>query len=341
MPNEIKAMASKYMNKPVNISVMPKEVTVSTIKQYYINVTDRNKLDAFTKVMDSNEIQNGLVFCRTKKSVDELVESLQSLGYSVEGIHGDYNQNHRINAINKFKDGVIDFLVATDVAARGLDIENISHVFNYHIPENPEAYVHRIGRTGRAGRSGVAITFVQPREYKLLKMIEKYTNSKIVAMPMPKVKDVYENRVNKLKKMVLDEIEKGKLGEYTLVVEQLAEDNDIDIMDICSAALKLVFEKEYKMGLKDIMEMKDEVHTPESYRLFINLGREHNVTKKDIVNILTSVKGIRSNDIFDIDIFAGFSFVNVNAETGRKLINTKINQKINGKKVSIALAKSK
>lgn len=341
MPSEIKAIARKYMKSPTNISVMPKEVTVSTVKQYYINVTEGSKLDTFTKILDASDIQSGLVFCRTKKSVDELVESLQALGYSVEGIHGDYNQTHRLNAITKFKDGVIDFLIATDVAARGLDIENITHVFNYHIPENPEAYVHRIGRTGRAGRTGVAITLVQPREFKLLRIIEQYTKSKMIAMPMPKIKDVYESKVNRLKKLVTDTMSEGKLGEYSMIVEQLAEENDV--MDICSAAIKLVFEKEFKIGLKDLKEMKDEVHTStnQSYRLFLNVGREHNVAKKDILNLLTSVKGIAVNDIFDIDIFNGFTFVNVNEEAGRKLINTRLNVKINGKKVNIALAKSK
>ncbi|MDF2673849.1 MAG: ATP-dependent helicase [Clostridiales bacterium] len=339
MPAQIKAIAKKHMKSPVNISVMPKEVTVSTVKQYYLNVTEGNKLDTFTKILDASDIQSGLVFCRTKKSVDELVESLQALGYSVEGIHGDYNQTHRLNAISKFKDGVIDFLIATDVAARGLDIENISHVFNYHIPENAEAYVHRIGRTGRAGRTGVAITLVQPREFKLLKMIEQYTKSKMVPMAMPKIKDVYESRVNKFKKLITDTISEGKFGEYSVIVEQLAEENDV--MEVCAAALKLVFEKEFKVGLNDLKEMKEEAHTNQSYRLFLNVGREHNVTKKDIIKLLTSVKGIAGNDIFDIDTFNGFTFVNVNEEAGRKLINTKLNVKINGKKVNIALAKNK
>lgn len=339
MPSEIKSIAKKHMKNPVNISVMPKEVTVNTVKQYYINVTESNKLDTFTKILDASDIQSGLVFCRTKKSVDELVESLQALGYSVEGIHGDYNQNHRLNAISKFKDGVIDFLIATDVAARGLDIENITHVFNYHIPENPEAYVHRIGRTGRAGRTGVAITLVNSREFKLLKTIEQYTKSKIISMAIPKVKDVYESRVNKLKNLVLDTMGEGKLGEYSVISEQLAEENDI--MEICAAALKLVFEKEYKVGLSDLKNMKDEPHVPQSYRLFLNVGREQKVSKKDIVKLLSSVKGIAGNDIFDIDIFNAFSFVNVTEEAARKLISGKPNIKINGKKVNIALAKNK
>lgn len=339
MPNEIKSMAKKYMNNPINISVMPKEVTVNTVKQYYINVTESSKLDAFTKVLDASDIRSGLIFCRTKKSVDELVESLQALGYSVEGIHGDYNQNHRLNAINKFKDGVIDFLVATDVAARGLDIENITHVFNYHIPENPEAYVHRIGRTGRAGRTGVAITMVNSREFKLLKMIEQYTKSKIVSMAMPKVKDVYESRVNKLKTMVLDTMNEGKHSEYSAIVEQLAEENDV--MELCAAALKLVFEKEFKTSLRELKEMKDEVHTHQPYRLFLNIGREQSITKKEILKLLTSVKGITGGDIQAIDIFGEFSFVNVSEEAAKKLISGKPNIKLNGKKVNIALAKNK
>jgi ATP-dependent RNA helicase DeaD len=164
----------------------------------------------------------------------------------------------------------------------------------------------------------------------------------MIAMPMPKIKDVYESKVNRLKKLVTDTMSEGKLGEYAMIVEQLAEESDV--MDICSAAIKLVFEKEFKIGLKDLKEMKDEVHTTstnQTYRLFLNVGREHNVTKKDVLNLLTSVKGIAINDIFDIDTFNGFTFVNVNEEAGRKLINTKLNAKINGKKVNIALAKSK
>lgn len=339
MPKEIRNIAHKYMNNPTNVSVMPKEVTVSTIDQYFITVSEKNKIDAFTRILDANDIPNALVFCRTKRSVDELVESLQTLGYAVEGIHGDYNQNHRINAINKFKDGTIDFLIATDVAARGLDIENISHVFNYHIPENPEIYVHRIGRTGRAGKSGTAITFVQPREYKLLKMIEKFTRSKIVAMPIPNVKDVHESKVNKLKTLLLDTINKEKLGEYRMIVEQLGE--DVDLIDVCSAALKLVFEEKYKTSLDNIEEIEEKIEDTGIFRLFINIGREASVKREDIAKLLLGVRGINDRDLFEIDIFDRFSFVNVTDKAAKILLSKKTQMKFKGKRVSIALAKTK
>lgn len=339
MPREIKDIAKKYMKSPVHVSVMPKEVTVNTVEQLYINVNEKNKLDAFTRVLDSNEIQSGIVFCRTKKSVDELVESLQSLGYSVEGIHGDYNQNHRINAINKFKDNTIDFLVATDVAARGLDIENVTHVFNYHIPENPEAYVHRIGRTGRAGRKGTAITFVTPRETNLLRMIEKYTKSKIKNIGVPKIKDVYENKVNKLKHLVLGTIEEDRLSEYTLIVEQLLEESDL--MDICSAALKLIFEKENKIGLGELKEMKNEPVVEEVARVFVNVGRANGVEKKDVVKGFTSIKGVEGRDILKIDVFEKFTFVNVNMEAAHRILSNKYGIKIKDKKVRVEEAKKR
>lgn len=339
MPEEIKNLANKFMNKPKHVSVMPKEITATTVEQYYINVSEKNKLDALTRVLDAQDIQNGIIFCRTKKSVDELVESLQSLGYVVEGIHGDYNQNHRINAINKFKDGTIDFLVATDVAARGLDIENVSHVFNYHIPENPEAYVHRIGRTGRAGRSGVAITLVSAREFRLLKDVEKYTKSKIKLMEIPKARDVYEYKVSKLKKLILDTVNEGKLGEYSLIVEQLEEENNL--MDICAAALKLVFEKENKISIDELQKVDEKHYAEEQIRLFINFGKKDGINKKDIVTTLSQIKGVTGKDINGIDILEKFSFANVTPEAARKIVSGKAKLTYKGKRMSVEIAKNK
>lgn len=339
MPEEIRAIARRYMRSPEHISVMPREMTVSTIEQYYVNTNDKDKLDAFTRILDVNDVENGIVFCRTKKSVDELVESMQSLGYAVEGIHGDYNQTHRLNAINKFKDGTIDFLIATDVAARGLDIENVSHVFNYHIPEDPESYVHRIGRTGRAGKSGIAITFVSPREFRLLKDIERYTKSRIKTMSLPKPKDILETKITKLKKTVYDAMDEEHLRDYIHIAEDLAEESNL--LEVCAAALRIIFEKENRTTLNEIKEMKVSAPENQLIRMFLNIGKEQSMNKKDIVGGLAFSCDIRGEDIYDIDIYEKFTFINVSQHAARKIMNNREKAKIRGRKIRIEVAKSK
>ena len=176
MPKPILRLAEKYMNKPQLVTVSKEKLTVPLIDQFYFETND--KLDALCRVLDVEDTDKTIIFCRTKKGVDELVNALGNRGYLAEGLHGDLSQNQRDRVMKKFREGKSDILIATDVAARGLDIENISHSINYDIPQDPESYVHRIGRTGRAGNKGTAMTFITPREFRQLKLIEKIAKTK-------------------------------------------------------------------------------------------------------------------------------------------------------------------
>ncbi len=202
MSPEIKELTTKYQKAPIFIKTNHKEVTVANIEQYYIEIREAAKLDVLTRIIDANSIKLSLVFCKTKKRVDELCGNLQMRGYVAEALHGDMRQNQRDLVMGKFRKGKIDILIATDVAARGIDVDNIEAVFNFDIPNDEEYYVHRIGRTGRAGKSGIAYTFVSGREIYKLKEIQKYTKSNITPLKPPSVEDVEDNKIN----VVLDKI---------------------------------------------------------------------------------------------------------------------------------------
>src|SRR5690625_2220625 len=185
MPKEIREIATTLMNDPTEIKVKAKEMTVENIDQYFMEVPERRKFDTLTNHFDIHSPSLAIVFARTKKRVDEITDGLQVRGFRAEGIHGDLTQGKRMSVLHKFKNGQIEVLVATDVAARGLDISGVTHVYNFDIPQDPESYVHRIGRTGRAGKKGEAISFVTPREMPHLRLIEKVTNSKMERMVPP------------------------------------------------------------------------------------------------------------------------------------------------------------
>ncbi|MCL6593934.1 MAG: DEAD/DEAH box helicase, partial [Alicyclobacillus sp.] len=193
-PDEVKRLAVRYMRSPEHVTVNRGEVTVPLIDQVYYKVLERNKLDSLCRIIDSEEVQLGIVFCRTKRGVDELTEALIARGYLVDGLHGDLSQAQRDRVMKRFRSGEIELLVATDVAARGLDVENVTHVINYDVPQDPESYVHRIGRTGRAGKRGLAITLVTPREFKLLKQIQRETKAQILMREVPTLADVAERQ---------------------------------------------------------------------------------------------------------------------------------------------------
>ncbi len=247
MSKNILAITKKYQKDPEHIKVLHKELTVPGIDQYYIEVREPFKLEILSRVIDGNDYRISLVFCNTKKRVDEVSMSLQTRGYTAEALHGDMRQNERDAVMSKFRNGDINILVATDVAARGVDVENIEAVFNYDIPNDEEYYVHRIGRTGRAGRMGVAYTFVSGRELFKLKDIQRFTKKKIKLYEPPTLFDIEESRMGRLLKKVVDTIEDNKYSQYATYIEHIAEEinsNDsyemnLTTLDIAAALLKM------------------------------------------------------------------------------------------------------
>ncbi len=238
MPRQIQNLAQKFLKEPALISVKAKEVTVPLIEQYYMELQDRQKFDVLCRLLDIQSPELAIVFGRTKRRVDELFEALKKRGYSAEGIHGDLTQPKRDAVIRQFREGTIDILVATDVAARGLDVSGVTHVYNFDIPQDPESYVHRVGRTGRAGQTGSAMTFVIPRELEHLRSIERLTKRKIVRMPVPTLSEAIEGQQRLAVEKLLNQIEEGNLEQYRGRAEDLLAETDS--VALISAALKLL-----------------------------------------------------------------------------------------------------
>lgn len=238
MPKPIQALAGKFMTNPEHIAVKSKEVTGPTIDQYYMEVHEKQKFDVLCRLLDLHSPELAIVFGRTKRRVDELSEALSRRGYSAEGIHGDLTQAKRDSVLRKFKTASIEVLVATDVAARGLDISGVSHVFNFDIPQDPESYVHRIGRTGRAGKTGMALTFVSPREIDHLRTIERISKRKIEKQKVPTLAEAIEGQQQIALSKLLHTIEEGELQRFKSVAEDLLDEHDS--VTLVSAAIKML-----------------------------------------------------------------------------------------------------
>lgn len=238
MPEPIRRIAERFMNNPELVRVKAKEMTVPNIQQYYIEIQEKKKFDTLTRLLDIQSPELAIVFGRTKRRVDELAEALNLRGYTAEGIHGDLSQAKRLSVLRKFKEGSIDILVATDVAARGLDISGVTHVYNFDIPQDPESYVHRIGRTGRAGKTGMAITFVTPREIGQLHHIEKTTKRKMERMKPPTLDEALEGQQRAAIEKLLATIEHNNLSFYKRAAEELLEEHDS--VSLVAACIKML-----------------------------------------------------------------------------------------------------
>ncbi|HHV07377.1 MAG TPA: DEAD/DEAH box helicase [Firmicutes bacterium] len=238
VPGQIRALAEQFMRNPETIAIRPKELTVPSIEQHYLQVQERQKFDVLCRLLDIQNPDLAIVFCRTKRRVGELAEALGKRGYAAEGIHGDLTQPQRDKVMQLFREGTVEVLVATDVAARGLDVSGVTHVFNFDIPQDPESYVHRIGRTGRAGEAGEAITFVTPREMNQLRQIEKLTKRKIARRPIPTLTEAIEGQQRLAVERLLQALDTDGIGRYKALAENLLEETDSVLL--LAAALKLL-----------------------------------------------------------------------------------------------------
>ena len=238
MPAPIQRMAEKFMKDPQIVRVKTKEVTVPQIEQFYLEVQEKNKFDVLTRLLDIQSPDLAIVFGRTKRRVDELSEALNLRGYMAEGIHGGLSQAKRLSVLRKFKEGSIDVLVATDVAARGLDISGVTHVYNFDIPQDPESYVHRIGRTGRAGKTGMAMTFVTPRERSYLNIVEKTIKRKMEKMTPPTIDQALEGQQKAAIEKITQAIEGNNLQYYRQAAMELLEQHEA--VNIVAAVLKML-----------------------------------------------------------------------------------------------------
>jgi ATP-dependent RNA helicase DeaD len=339
MPEEIRRLSKKYLQNPDFVTVSKNSLTVPQIEQVIYETREPKKLESLCRILDTTNITLSIIFCRTKRGVDELVASLQARGYPAAALHGDLSQYQRNHVMRQFRNGQIDHLVATDVAARGIDVENISHVINYDIPQDPEFYVHRIGRTGRAGKSGVAITLVSPRDYKQIRLIESLTKTRISREKLPSLADVQERQKEGIRERLHRMLDAGRLAYYRNIVDSLVD--DYDPMDIAAAALKLSLELDQEEAELATESFGNTGARPGMVRLFMTIGRKDSVSSADLVRTLVDETGIPANSIGNINIYETFSFIEVPEDWANYVISCLHRQTVRGRRISVEPARGR
>ena len=339
LPPEIRRVASRHLRNPVMIEIERRTLTVPATEQRYLNIHGPQKLDALTRILETEPVTAVLVFTRMKTGAAELADHLNARGYAAEAMHGDMNQAQRETVIRRLRSGQAEIVVATDVAARGLDVERISHVVNYDMPHDVESYVHRIGRTGRAGRTGVAILFVAPRERRMLQEIERFTKQRIEPMRMPTQADVAARRVALFKESLRKTLKEGDLDLYLQLVEELAEEEGLDMAEIAAAAARLA--RGDKPLEVEIEPEAREVGPPQGgmARLFLSAGRRAGVRPADIVGAIANEAGVPGKAIGAIDIYDNFTFVEVPEEFRDQVLERMARATIRGRPIEARIAR--
>jgi ATP-dependent RNA helicase DeaD len=339
MPPAVNGLAKKYTRDAVRISIAAEQLTAPRTQQTYYEVLARDKLDALCRILDVETPASAMIFCRTRSEADALGESLQGRGYAAEVIHGDLAQTQRDRVMKRFRDGQAELLVATDVAARGLDIPEVSHVVNYDVPNDPEAYVHRIGRTGRAGREGKAITIITPRERRQLMIIQRVSKARITREKIPSLADVAARRRAAFREQLTEVLLDGKLDPYLLMVEELAE--EYDPLDLAAAAFSLLL-KEVEQEETITTVAGDAIGVePGMARLFVDVGRAEKVRPADLVGAIANESGVPGKRIGSIEIYDRFSFVEVPSDAAQRVVRALNETTIRGKRVKVSIAKPK
>jgi ATP-dependent RNA helicase DeaD len=359
LPPRIDRIAQQHLTDPVTIQI-GREPTAPgespKVRQQAYIVPRSHKSAALGRVLDVESPAAALVFCRTRDEVDQLTETLNGRGYRAEALHGGMNQEARDRVMGRLRAGTADLLIATDVAARGLDIEQLTHVVNYDVPSGPESYVHRIGRVGRAGREGVAITLAEPREHRMLKTIERVTRQKIAVEKIPTVADLRARRLELTRAALHESLvdDADDLEHFRVVVETLTD--EFDLVDIALAAVKLAHESGGGVGDEDeIPDVTEERRpgrardakpsprgTPRRHdgdggvtRLFINAGRTAGVRPRDLVGAIANETSLSGRDIGAIEIADRFSLVEVPADAANEVIAALKASSVKGKKVNV------
>jgi ATP-dependent RNA helicase DeaD len=361
MPKQIQKITKRYLKDPLNISIKAKTATAESISQRYWMVSNLHKLDALTRILEVEPFDAVLLFVRTKIATTELAERLAARGYSAEALNGDMPQKNREKMVERLKKGGIDILVATDVAARGLDVDRISHVINYDIPYDAEAYIHRIGRTGRAGRKGEAILFVSPREKRMLAAIEKATRQKIEAMTLPSTEMVNSQRISRFKQTITDTLARGSLEFMQGILESYEHEHDVTPIEIAAALAKLSMgekplllesekkaprerksdsgkrEAPFKREGKVKGRARPEKKLAEGMERFrIEVGHDHEVQPGNIVGAIANEAGLDAENIGHIDIRDKFSFIELPEGMPKAVFNDLQKVWIGGQKLKIS-----
>jgi len=355
MPAPIANLARRYMHDPQRITVAAGQVTVPQIRQIYYEVGKRDKFEMLTRILDYEVPTSAIVFCRTKLEVDNVGQRLIARAYAAEALHGDLNQANRDRVMGRFRSGQTELLIATDVAARGLDVEQVSLVINYDLPLEPEAYVHRIGRTGRAGRTGSAISLVTPRERRLWQSIQQTTGTQIQRMQLPSIGDVITRRRERFKESIREAIADEGLEPYLIMAEEMGE--EYSPTDLAAAAFKLLMgalpeETNDLLAEPDVYEPYPKKRAPDKKykhgkepppergmtRLYLDIGREDRVRPGDIVGAIANEADIPGRAIGAIEIFDRFSLVDVPSNQAQQVIKALKKTMIRNQKISAEIA---
>lgn len=381
MPQAIAEIAKKFQNDPVTVRVIKKELTVPKVTQYYYEVKPKNKVEVMSRLLDMYAPKLSIVFCNTKRQVDDLVQALQGRGYFAEGLHGDLKQVQRDRVMDSFRNGRTEILVATDVAARGIDVGDVEAVFNYDIPQDDEYYVHRIGRTGRAGREGKALSLVVGKEVYKLRDIQRYCKTKIIPQAIPSLNDITEIKVEKILDQVQDVLNDSDLTKMVNIIEKKLMEEDYTSMDLAAALLKMSMGED-TVDIIDSFEPARSLDDLDSYgrsagargrgrehdrggygrssrkgvtdraaidyvvgdgdekmsRLFINIGKAQRVTPGDILGAVAGESGIPGRMVGSIDMYDGYTFVDVPGRYADDVLKAMSHAKIKGKNIHVEKA---
>src|SRR4051812_40485045 len=344
MPEPIARIAQRHLVKPERVEIEHHGLAAPDIEQRFLNVAEGQKLEVLTQMLELEEADAVLIFRRTKNGAAELAEKLGGRGFAAEPMHGDMKQAERETVIRKLRAGKIDIVVATDVAARGLDVEQITHVVNYDIPNDVEAYVHRIGRTGRAGRSGVATLFITPRERRMMREIERFTGTQIKPMKMPSRADVAARRISVFKETLRKELQNGDLDLYVQVVTELADEGPSDMAEVAAAAARLAH------GARAVAAPAVETAPPSVHReterddeepkvrLSMAVGKKDGIRPADVVGSIANEAGISGREIGPIDIRDEITYVSIPLRLRDDVIAKLASAKFRGRPVNLKIA---
>lgn len=337
MPREILKLAQTYQRSPEVIKVVSEELSNKQIDQYYIEVRSRDRIPAMIRLIDMMGLTSSIVFTNTKREVDEVVVRLQEEGYVAEGLHGDLKQAQRDRVMSSFRRKNVNILVATDIAARGIDVSNVDAVFNYDIPLNEENYVHRIGRTGRAGMAGLSITFVFGKDMFRIRRIEEYSKSKMSKMQIPSVEDIRSKRMDLVVGEVMNKLATSNFEKEQALIASILEKGH-SLEQVAAGLLNMQIgssTKEYA-DIEDVStEKKGKGLRRHELRLYVNVGSKQKVRAKDFVAMITKKTDIPSRAIGDIDVYKKFTFINVDKAYAGQIMR-KLNSKlINGKPLHV------
>ena len=376
MPPAIAEIARKFQTDPVTVRVIKKELTVPKVTQYSYEVKPKNKVEVMCRLLDLYDPKLSIAFCNTKRQVDELVQALQGRGYFADGLHGDLKQVQRDRVMESFRNGRTDILIATDVAARGIDVGNVEAVFNYDIPQDDEYYVHRIGRTGRAGREGKAFSLVVGREVYKLRDIQRYCKTKIIPQAIPSLNDITEIKAEKILDQVQETLNDSDLTKMVNILEKKLIEEDYTSLDLAAALLKMAMGDDNEDIIDSYMPARS-LDDLDSYgrgrgrdrgrggrggrkgatdraaidyvtgggehmaRLFINIGKSQRVTPGDILGAVAGESGIPGRLVGSIDMYDGYTFVDVPAQYAEDVLKAMSHAKIRGKNVHVEKANSR